>query len=131
MWNRWSVRLRRRLRGSRPLQIALLGLLWRVGALIAKKTGLPISGGVLGLLITLVLLFSRGLSPLSIRRGADWLLHLMLLFFVPTTLAVIDHPELGGMMILKLLVVLVGSTLAVMAVTGLVIELGVRRRVTR
>ncbi len=55
----------------------------------------------------------------------------MLLFFVPTTLAVIDHPELGGMMILKLLVVLVGSTLAVMAVTGLVIELGVRRRVTR
>ncbi len=71
MWNRWSVRLRRRLRGSRPLQIALLGLLWSVGALIAKKTGLPISGGVLGLLITLVLLFSRGLSPLSIRRGAD------------------------------------------------------------
>jgi holin-like protein len=131
MWNRWPVRLRRVLRGSRPLQIALLGLLWSIGSLVAKKTGLPISGGVLGLLLTLVLLFSRVLSPLSIRRGADWLLHLMLLFFVPATLAVLDHPELHGLMLLKVLVVLVGSTLAVMAVTGLVIELGVRRRITR
>jgi holin-like protein len=50
------------------------------------------------------------------------------LFFVPAALAVLDHRELLGLVGLKVLAVIVGSTLAVMGVTGLIVDLCYRRR---
>ncbi len=103
-------------------------LSWLAGAALASLLGLPVPAGILGLALVLLLL-STGAMPLhAVKNGADWLLAQLLLFFVPALLAVLDHPEFLGLLGLKLLFVIVLGTLAVMLVTGMVVELATRRR---
>jgi holin-like protein len=47
----------------------------------------------------------------------------MLLFFVPAVLALLDHNELLGLMGLKILAVIIVSTIMVMSVTALTVDL--------
>lgn len=108
------------------LQTGLLLLLWCAGELLVRATGLPVPGGVAGLVMLLALL-ATGLLPLTrVARGADWLLGCMLLFFVPAVLAVLDHPLLVGITGLKILLVLVVGTAAVMATVAAVVQLALR-----
>ncbi|WP_115717825.1 CidA/LrgA family protein [Gallaecimonas mangrovi] len=113
---------------SRLLQISLLVGLWLLGQELVKLTGLPVTGGIAGMVVLLVLLASRFINIKSLRMGANWFLAEMLLFFVPAVLAVLDHHELLGLLGLKVLVVIFGSTLTVFGVTALVIDLFVRLR---
>jgi holin-like protein len=117
------IRYRQSIYDSRLLQIGLLSGFWLVGEGVVRAAHLPVPGAVAGMLIVLALLASRRLSVSSMRRGADWLLADMLLFFVPAVLAVLDHRELLGLLGLKILVVIVVGTVAVMAVTALAVEL--------
>ena len=117
------VSFRLALRHSRLLQGGLLVGFWAVGELIARVAHLPVPGGILGLALVLVLLLSGRMNALNLRRGADWLLAEMLLFFVPAVLAVLDHREFLGLLGLKLLAVVLTGTLLVMAGTGLAVDL--------
>ncbi|MBN8874869.1 MAG: CidA/LrgA family protein [Rhodospirillales bacterium] len=118
--------LRYRLHHSRILQIALLCAFWLAGEGLVRVAHLPVPGGIAGMLIVLALLASRRLSPVSMRRGADWFLAEMLLFFVPAVLAVLDHHEFLGWTGLKILAVILGGTVTVMSVTALTVDLCVR-----
>ena len=60
------------------------------------------------------------------RLGANWFLAEMLLFFIPAVPAVMDHREFLGLMGLKILGVILGGTIAVMAVTALTTDLAYR-----
>ena len=122
------TRFRRFVHRNEPLQLGLLLAFWLAGQSMVRSTGLPIPGGVVGMLAVLLLFATRQLSVLSIRRGAEWFIGDMVLFFVPAALAVLDHRELLGLVGLKVLAVIVGSTLAVMGVTGLTVDLCYRRR---
>jgi len=122
-----SIRLTRFVHRSRPLQLGLVLAFWLAGQGLVNLTGLPVPGGVIGMLAVLALFATGYLSVLSVRRGADWLIGDMVLFFVPAVLAVLDHHELLGMVGLKVLCVIVGSTLAVMTVTGLTVDVCHRR----
>lgn len=126
--SRLVASLRRHLRSRWWLQVAILIGVWYLGTQAARATGLPLSGGVVGLAVVLALLLGRVVALDSLAGGADRLLATMGLFFVPAALGVLDHPELRGLAVVKVLVVLVVSTAAVMLVTGLVVELGLRRR---
>ncbi|MBN8901574.1 MAG: CidA/LrgA family protein [Rhodospirillales bacterium 69-11] len=121
-----TTRFRYRLHHSRLLQIGLLSGFWLAGELLVRLAHLPVPGGIAGMLIVLAMLASRRLSPLSMRRGADWLLAEMLLFFVPAVLAVLDHHEFLGWMGVKLLAVILAGTVAVMSVTAITVDLCVR-----
>jgi holin-like protein len=123
-----STRFRRFVHRNEPLQLGLLSAFWLAGQSMVKLTGLPVPGGVVGMLVVLALFATRRLSVLSIRRGAELFIGDMVLFFVPAVLAVLDHRELLGLVGLKVLVVIAGSTLAVMGVTGLTVDLCYRRR---
>jgi holin-like protein len=125
------IRYRQSIYDSRLLQIGLLSGFWLVGEGVVRAAHLPVPGAVAGMLIALALLASRRLSVSSMRRGADWLLAEMLLFFVPVVLAVLDHRELLGLLGLKILVVIVVGTVAVMAVTALTVDLCSRWSTTR
>jgi holin-like protein len=120
---RLVITLRYRVHHSRLLQIALVFAFWLVGRTISETLHLPIPGGIVGMLIVLVLLASRQLSLFSMRRGAEWFLADMLLFFVPAVLAVLGHRELVGLLGLKILTVICVGTLTVMAVTALTVDL--------
>ncbi|SAI73272.1 holin-like protein [Bordetella ansorpii] len=111
------------LRRSRLLQIALIVLFALAGQALAGWSGLPVPGGVLGLLMVLALLASGRLPIRAVRLGASWLLAEMLLFFVPAVMSVLDHREFLGVLGLKLLAVIALGTLLVMAGTAITIDL--------
>jgi holin-like protein len=118
-----STRFRRFVHRNRPLQFGLVFAFWLAGQSLVKLAGLPVPGGVVGMLAVLLLFATRRLSVLSVRRGAEWFIGDMVLFFVPAVLAILDHREFLGLLGLKVLGVIVGSTLAVMGVTGLSVDL--------
>ncbi|MDR3641934.1 MAG: CidA/LrgA family protein [Humidesulfovibrio sp.] len=111
------------LRRSRLLQGGALVLFWALGEALVRTTHLPVPGGIIGLALVLLLFASGRLRTISLRRGADWLLAEMLLFFVPAVLAVLDHREFLGLLGLKLLAVVLAGTLLVMGGTGLAVDL--------
>lgn len=113
---------------NRWLQIgALVGLWWLCDAL-ARHLALPVPGGVLGMLLVLGLLLGGGLRARWFSRGAASLLDHMVLFFVPAVMALMNHPELLGGIGLKILAVILISTVAVMVGTAAVVELLLRWR---
>jgi holin-like protein len=126
-WRGTTVAVRRRWRQSRLGQLAAIGLVWLLGELVVRSTGLPLPGGLVGMALLLALLAAGVVRVASWRRGASWLIAEMLLFFVPAGLAVLDHPELFGWLGLKLLAVIAGGTLVVMAATALAVEFMLRR----
>ena len=117
-----AVVWRRHCRSSRLLQTLLILVFWLAGEALVRTAGLPIPGAVIGLFIVLSLLGGKQLSICTVRRGAEWFLAEMLLFFVPAVLAVLDHPELIGLMGLKILAVIVLGTIIVMTVTAVVMD---------
>lgn len=110
-----------------PLQAGFFLLCWVGGEALVRLLHLPLPGGIIAFAGVLLLLCTRVLPLNLVRGGADWLLAQMLLFFVPALLAVIEHPEFLGVLGLKLLLVIVLGTAAVMVVTGFVVEFMVRR----
>ncbi len=115
-------------RSNRLMQIGLLLAFWWLGDAVARATALPVPGGVIGMALVLVLLSTQRLSIRSLRRGADWFLGEMLLFFVPAVLAVLDHREFLGVLGLKILAVIVVGTTVVMAVTAVTVDVCYRWR---
>lgn len=111
------------LRRSALIQFVLLTGLWVAGCRIASGTAAPVPGAVIGLALTLLLLATKVLVLSDIERASGWLISEMLLFFVPTVIALVVHPEFLGWLGLKVLAVILGSTIAVMVVTSATIEL--------
>lgn len=120
------VRCRYFVRRSRLTQIGMILVLWLAGEAIARGTGLPVPGSILGLALTLLLLASGRISAFSLCHGARWFLAEMLVFFVPAVLAVVDHREFLGIVGLKLVVTILAGTAIVMAVTGFSVDLCLR-----
>jgi holin-like protein len=117
-WRRvWTVS-RRRLRGSRLLQVAIIIGLWWMCDYLVRGLRLALPGGVLGMLTLLALFASGRLHARSLAKGADWLLAEMLLFFVPAVMVLIDMPEMIGWLGIKLMFAVVVGTTAVMLATA-------------
>jgi holin-like protein len=116
---------------SRLAQIGVVALFWAAGNAVAHLARSPVPGSLIGMLALLALLLSGALDPRLVERGAGWLLAEMLLFFVPAVVALLSHPEFLGMTGLKILLVIVGSTLLVMLATALTVEWGMRRMMLR
>ena len=89
-------------------------------------TQLPVPGSVIGLFLLFLLLMTGGMNLLTVRRGAQWYLAEMLLFFIPAVLAVLDHHEFFGLLGLKILAVILLGTFVVMVATALAVEMGLR-----
>src|SRR5580693_1137330 len=106
-----TYRVLTRLAGSRPAQVALVAAFWAAGSAVTQLAGVPLPGGLIGMLALLGLLGSGALKLRWVERGAAWLLAEMLLFFVPAVVALLAHPEFLGLLGLKVLLVILGSTL--------------------
>ncbi len=113
---------------SRLVQIGVILGFWLLGEGVERVTGLPVPGGIIGMTILLALIASGRISLSSTRRGANWFLAEMLLFFVPACLAVLAHRELFGLVGLKVLFVILSGTLTVMLTTALTVEVFYRWR---
>ncbi|KGP64386.1 murein hydrolase transporter LrgA [Legionella norrlandica] len=111
-----------KLQQSSLLQAGLVCLFWLASEILVNLARLPISGGIFGLGIVLLLLATKRLKLDNIRRGAELLFADMLLFFIPAVLAILEHHEFIGLLGLKILFVISISTTAVMLVTAIVVD---------
>lgn len=112
-------------------QVAVLCGFWALAEWAVRFCKLPLPGSVAGLLAVWLAL-DAGWLPLGwVERGADRLLDHLMLFFVPAMLALVDHPELLSWLGVKLLLVVLAGTVAVMAGTALVVEAGFRAAARR
>ncbi|KHK01097.1 CidA/LrgA family protein [Desulfovibrio sp. TomC] len=109
-------------------QVAFLIGVWWVSDAAAKASGLPIPGGVIGMLALLAALATGRLPAARLTLGAKGLLNHMLLFFVPAVITLRDHAELVSPLGLKLLAVILVGIVSVMVGTALIVELSIRLR---
>ena len=104
----------------------LTGLAWllafqSLGELLARGLGLPLPGPVIGMVLLLPALgWARVREPVS--SCAQFLLSHLSLLFIPVGVGVMTHLSLLSQYGLRMLVVLVLSTLAGLAVTALTLH---------
>jgi holin-like protein len=101
--------------------LALLLLCQSLGEVLARGLKLPLPGPVLGMMLTLVLL---NWAPLQAPVGAaaEPLLRHLSLLFVPVGVGVVTHVALLSQYGLRIVAVLVLSTLVGLAVTALLLQ---------
>ena len=100
---------------------AWLLLCQSAGELLAKGLGLALPGPVIGMLL-LLLALNAGFVRVPVAAAADALLAHLSLLFVPVGVGVIAHLALVSQFGLRLLVVVVLSTLLGMAATALLLR---------
>ncbi|EKT4472794.1 Holin-like protein CidA [Pseudomonas hunanensis] len=110
------------------VELAVLCALFLLGGQIASWLGWPIPGGVMGLALLLILFASGVLKPAMLQLGAGWLMAEMLLFFIPALMSLLDYGSLIRDEGWRILLVIAVSTLMVMIVTAMTVELVCRWR---
>lgn len=113
------------------VELAVLCTLFLLGGQIASWLGWPIPGGVMGLALLLILFASGVLKPATLQLGAGWLMAEMLLFFIPALMSLLDYGALIREEGWRILLVIAVSTLMVMVVTAMTVELVCRWRLRR
>lgn len=98
---------------------------------IAAWTHLPIPGSILGIFALFLLLQFRVVKLEWIELGAAWLLAELLLFFIPAAVGVMNYIPMLEQDGLRILAVVVFSTLIVMISSGLLAGALSRRKETR
>ncbi len=101
--------------------LAVLLMCQSIGELLARGLKLPLPGPVLGMLLAIVLLNWAPLR-LSVAAAAEPLLQHLSLLFVPVGVGVVTHLALLSQYGLRIVAVLLLSTLAGLAVTALVLN---------
>jgi len=102
--------------------LALLLLYQLGGELVARFFGLPIPGPVIGMTLLLLTLLARGQVSHDTRTNVGAFLQHMSLFFVPAGVGVMVHLHRVANEWLPIVISLVVSTFAGMAVTAWVIR---------
>lgn len=106
--------------GRIVLQIAIL-ILFSLGMnFLAQALHLPIPGSILGIVILFALLKTGVIKLAWIEQGANWLLAELLLFFIPAAVGVMKYIPLLEHDGVRILTVVILSTLTVMVSSGLI-----------
>lgn len=99
-------------------QIGIIIIFYLVGEFIVSITGIIIPGSIIGLVLLWLALYFKMLNVKYIQNGASFMLAFLTLFFIPSTVAVINYPELltisGGLFVLAVII----STIFALIVTG-------------
>lgn len=102
------------------LQIAVLFFISLAMNYIVKWLHLPIPGTILGIIVLFILLKTNVIKLSWIEQGANWLLAELLLFFIPAAVGVMNYMSLLEQDGIRILLVVISSTVIVMASSGLV-----------
>ncbi len=104
-------------------QFSIVLLILALGEILQLKFNIPVPGTILGMVILLFLLLLRIIKLKTIENISNVLLEHLALYFVPVNVGVIVYYDNIKSQLLKLFIVLIVSTIVVMAVTGLTVQL--------
>jgi holin-like protein len=108
---------------ARWSQVLMIVLVWFVCDQTSRRLHCPIPGSLIAMALLLLALLGGVVPAVGLRRGADWLLAEMLLFFIPAVMAVWEHlpllQEEGG----RILLVILAGTALVMVTTAVLVDL--------
>lgn len=99
-------------------QIAILFGVYYIGNWIQDILGLFIPGSVIGLLLMFILLSTGILHPKFIQYGSSYMVKHLVLFFIPTTVGVLNFYQLFMGKGILLIVITIISSLLVMISSG-------------
>lgn len=99
-------------------QIGILILYYLLGVAIVEATGIIIPGSIIGLLLLWLSLYFNLIKIQHVQKGANFMLAFLTLFFIPSTVAIIDYPELLTKAGAVLMIAVILSTLFTIIVTG-------------
>lgn len=99
-------------------QIGILTVYYLIGDFIVKATGLIIPGSIIGLVLLWLSLYFKIVPTKFIQEGVSFLLAFLTLFFIPSTVAVINYPELLTKTGMLFMVAVIVSTIFTLVVTG-------------
>ncbi|MEH7379605.1 CidA/LrgA family holin-like protein [Bacillus sp. JJ1533] len=104
------------------IQIAFLYLIYWVGTLIQGLLHTSIPGSIIGMIFLFILLHTRLIKEKWLGDGAQFLLNILALLFVPATVGIMDYLSFfNGKGIITVAIVLV-STFLVMLISSVVGE---------
>jgi holin-like protein len=114
------------LRGA--AQVLFFVVVYEALSLLSTALHLMVPGSILGLVLVFILL-QAGILKLSwIELGAGWLLAEMLLFFIPPAAGIIQYKSLLAASGLQIMLVIVLTSVLVMASAGMLTQLVGRSR---
>nr|WP_110945056.1 CidA/LrgA family holin-like protein [Paenibacillus phocaensis] len=102
------------------LQVAILFLASMALNKVAELLHLPIPGSILGIAVLFTLLKTGVVKLKWIERGANWLLAELLLFFIPSAVGVMQYIPLLESEGVRILIVVILSTVIVMVCSGFI-----------
>ncbi|RYL92363.1 CidA/LrgA family protein [Sporolactobacillus sp. THM7-4] len=113
------------------IQVVILYVFALIGNFIVYCLHLPISGSIVGLFIVLFLLHFNILKLSKIEQGASFLMSEMLLFFIPSAVAIIQYKDQILRHGSQFLIVIILSTITVMISTGLVAQFYIKKHASK
>ena len=93
-----------------------------IGEVLHELLPLPIPASIYGILLLFILLKTKLLPLSSVREAARFLVEIMPVMFIPAAVGIMDSWGIIAPSWLKYLTMTVGSTVIVMAVSGLVTQ---------
>ena len=109
------------------LQLVVLCGLFALCQWVVSRTGLPVPAGLLALLLLMALLLARAVPEAGVGSGADVLLRILPVLFLPPGIGVIRELPLVRGHAFGLALVLVGSLVVGQLVAGTVAQAAVDR----
>lgn len=100
------------------VQIAILFVYYYAGVAIVSMLSLPFPGSIIGLLLLALSLHFKIIKVQYIQDGAGFLIAMLTLFFIPSTVGIIEYPELLTVEGLLALLSVTLSTIVAIFVTG-------------
>ena len=109
-------------------QFLIIALVSLAGEGLRALIPLPIPGSVYGLVLMLVLLFTRLLRVEQVRETSTFLIEIMPVMFIPAAVGLLDSWTALRPVFVPVIVITVVTTVFVMGVTGRVTQSVIRRQ---
>lgn len=101
------------------IQIAVLIVFNEIGNWLVDTLNIVLPGSIMGLILLWLCLYFNIINVKWIEAGAGFLLTYLTLFFIPTTIGVVEYPELLSPAGIYLMFAVVVSTVLTIAIAGM------------
>lgn len=103
-------------------EMLLVLAIYFVGEFLSKGLHLPLPGNILGMIILLILLCTKIVKVEQVDNVSTFLLDHLAFLFIPAGVGVLNAMNVLDGHIIQLLVIVVTSTMVIMAVTGTIVQ---------